>query len=74
MYTEQVGNNTMNKDIVKACSLCEFAECTVSEEMICLKRGPVSADHCCRKFRYDPFKRIPPAKKKLSFETEIEPL
>ena len=64
----------MNNDIVKCCSLCEFAQETIGEEMICYKHGPVSADHCCRKFRYDPFKRIPPQNTALKLNTEIKPL
>ena len=64
----------MNNDTVKSCSVCEFAEETIGEDMICLKRGPVSADHCCRKFKYDLFKRVPPAKSTLNTDTELQPL
>lgn len=64
----------MNNDIVKCCRLCEFAQDTVGDEMICYKRGPVSADNSCRKFRYDPFKRVPPKGASLKLDTEINPL
>lgn len=64
----------MNKDIIKCCRLCEYAQDTVDEEMICYKRGPVSPDYCCRKFRYDPFKRVPPQNASLKLDTEINPL
>ena len=29
--------------------------------MFCKRKGPVSADGSCRRFRYDPLKRIPEA-------------
>ena len=29
--------------------------------MVCRRKGPVSADGSCRRFRYDPLKRIPEA-------------
>lgn len=64
----------MSNDITKCCALCEYAENTVGEDMICLKKGPVHAEYHCRKFRYDPFKRVPPSKAPLKFETELEPL
>lgn len=27
--------------------------------MVCVKKGVVSADGACRRFRYDPLKRVP---------------
>ena len=35
--------------------------------MLCAKRGVVSMYYECRKFRYDPCKRIPPKPKALDF-------
>ena len=35
--------------------------------MLCVKKGVVSADGKCRKFQYDPCKRIPPRPKALDF-------
>lgn len=37
------------------------------EMMLCAKKGIVP--HCddCRKFRYDPFKRVPPKPRALDF-------
>ena len=29
--------------------------------MVCRRKGPVSADFSCRRFRYDPLKRVPEA-------------
>jgi hypothetical protein len=30
------------------------------DELGCLRHGVVDAASCCRSFRYDPFKRVPP--------------
>ena len=38
------------------------------EEILCCKRGIVPIDHACRKFRYDPCKRIPPCAAALDFK------
>lgn len=35
--------------------------------MLCTKYGVVSMTYECRKFSYDPFKRIPPKPKALDF-------
>lgn len=44
----------------KFCKYCERAA-TLSDPdiMLCKKRGIVPAGHCCRRFRYDPLKRVP---------------
>lgn len=42
------------------CKYCERAK-TLSDPdvMLCGRHGVVSADYCCRRFRYDPLKRTP---------------
>ena len=47
------------KKIDRACSYCQFAGKVDGESMICQKYGVVPAEHHCRKFRYDPLKRVP---------------
>lgn len=47
------------KKIDRACSYCQFAGKVDGESMICQKYGVVPAGHHCRKFRYDPLKRVP---------------
>lgn len=56
------------KKIEKSCTYCRFG--TVLEEgfVLCTKRGVVSADRKCRKFCYDPTKRIPSKPKALDFK------
>ena len=48
-------------DIEKLCRSCEHAELLVdSGVVLCERKGIVRADGLCRKFIYDPLKRIPP--------------
>lgn len=45
----------------KVCRLCEYAVAIEGDEihMLCHKKGVVDKDGGCRKFLYDPLKRIP---------------
>lgn len=53
------------KDIEHSCSICEFA-CELDEnDMLCRKHGVVNKYYSCRKFRYDPYKRVPSRSPKL---------
>lgn len=48
------------KKVQPACSYCKYAKITAdAKQILCLKRGPVSADSHCRKYRYNPLQRIP---------------
>jgi hypothetical protein len=48
------------KDIEKSCSYCAYAAKSAdSSVVLCSKKGTVSVDHSCRKFKYDPLKRVP---------------
>lgn len=53
------------KDITPACAYCQRCTALDDEQVLCTKRGVVAADFKCRKFRYDPCKRIPPKMKAL---------
>lgn len=47
-------------DIPKMCGCCRFASAIAgTEEMLCEHRGVVSQEYRCRKFVYDPLKRVP---------------
>lgn len=49
-----------NEDTVRLCEFCRFAsEIPKTEEMLCEHKGVVSKEYLCRKFIYDPLKRIP---------------
>ena len=51
------------KKINRSCSYCQRGTAMGSEQVLCTKCGIVSVYNSCRKFRYDPFKRIPPKMK-----------
>lgn len=42
------------------CAFCEHSDkLSSADEFLCELKGVVKADHVCRKFIYDPLKRIP---------------
>lgn len=47
------------KKIEKACVYCQYATMLDEGQVLCTKKGVVTADHKCHKFTYDPLKRIP---------------
>ncbi len=49
-----------NSDTPKLCEFCRFAE-PISEDdfMQCSRKGKVNKEDSCRKFIYDPLKRVP---------------
>ena len=55
------------KKIERYCAYCSFAGKIDEETMICQKCGVVPAMHQCRRFRYDPLKRVPPKAKPEDF-------
>jgi hypothetical protein len=67
------------KNVEPACSHCESAiqEITEGSQVLCSKRGVVAANYHCRRYEYDPTKRVPkPPKPLQKFSAEdfsIEP-
>lgn len=53
------------KKIARSCQYCSHASTLNDAEVLCAKRGIISVEKSCRKFSYDPCKRIP-AKAKAS--------
>ncbi|MBP3411817.1 MAG: hypothetical protein J6K89_01005 [Oscillospiraceae bacterium] len=47
------------KNIEKSCSYCVYAGKMNEDAYLCTKKGVVAPEHHCRKFKYDPLKRIP---------------
>ena len=60
------------KNIKPLCAYCTRAGQIDNVKMICLKRGIVSVEGSCKRFRYDPLKRVPPRPKPKSVE-EFKP-
>lgn len=55
------------KRISKTCQYCTNGVQTGEAQVICKKKGLVSGDSACRRFRYDPLKRVPPRRKAVDF-------
>lgn len=55
------------KKIERSCTYCRFATQLDDEQVLCAKKGVVSVFKPCRKFRYDPCKRIPLKAKTIDF-------
>lgn len=55
------------KDIPKSCQYCIHGSFCDEGLILCTKKGVVQDDHKCRKFKYDPCKRIPVKAKAMDF-------
>ncbi len=60
------------RKIPRSCTYCKFAAKLSDEQILCSKKGVVDSDSSCRKFRYDPCKRIPPKAKAMDFSQYSE--
>ena len=47
------------KDIEPRCAYCKRGANLDEEQVMCMKKGIVSAAGACRKFKYEPLKRVP---------------
>lgn len=56
------------KKIDKCCSYCQFSTKLDADHALCIQKGVVDLYGKCRKFRYDPTKRIPPKPKAPDFQ------
>lgn len=56
------------KKIQKSCAYCQYGTKLNDEQVLCIKKGVVALEGKCRKFTYDPCKRIPVKAKALDFE------
>ena len=55
------------KKMPRSCSYCAYATKLNEEQVLCIKKGVRNGDLPCRKFSYDPCKRIPVKAKALDF-------
>lgn len=61
-----------NSDGAKMCEFCRFAsEIKTTEDMLCSHKGVVDKEYSCRKFVYDPLKRVPKKLPELPVLEEI---
>ena len=55
------------KKLPRSCSYCAFGTTFSDDQILCTKHGVVSINYNCRKFEYDPCKRVPPKPKAVDF-------
>jgi len=55
------------KKIERSCSYCLYGTKLEDDQILCSKKGIRSAYLSCRKFKYDPCKRIPRKPKAMDF-------
>lgn len=55
------------KKIVRSCCYCINGTRLNEDEVLCARKGIVRTDKVCRKFKYDPCKRIPLKRKTSDF-------
>ena len=55
------------KKIDRSCSYCLYGADLDGDKILCSKKGVKTPEDKCRKFKYDPCKRIPPKAKALDF-------
>ena len=55
------------KKIQKCCEYCTHGTMLENNQTLCSKRGLIPNVEKCRKFHYDPFKRIPAKPKAIDF-------
>lgn len=56
------------KKIERSCSYCAYSTKLDDAQALCIKKGVVDLYGKCRKFCYDPTKRIPPKPKTPDFD------
>ena len=55
------------KKLPRSCSYCVNSTAMGEDQFLCIKKGVVVDTGKCRKFKYDPCKRIPAKPKALDF-------
>ena len=56
------------KGIEPRCGYCRRSAPLEDGKVMCVKKGVVSAAGACRRFQYDPLKRVPPRPMTASFD------
>lgn len=56
------------KKIQRSCAYCSYGVRIDEDQVLCSKRGTVLPEAKCRKFQYDPCKRIPSKPKAVDFD------
>ena len=56
------------RKMVRSCTTCLYSTTLSEHQLLCSKHGVVADSYACRKYKYDPCKRIPPAIKAPDFQ------
>lgn len=57
--------NLFQKKIEPRCVYCAHGRALGEDQVVCPKKGVMSAGSHCRSFKYDPLKRVPPRPARL---------
>lgn len=60
------------KKMPRSCCYCSYGTKLENNQVLCIKCGVVSDSYACRKFVYDPCKRLPLKEKPLDFQKYSE--
>lgn len=55
------------KKIERSCAYCAYGAPLEGGQVLCAKKGLCGVEDKCRRFRYDPLKRVPSKVKALDF-------
>ena len=55
------------KKMPRSCAYCIYGTRLEEDQILCAKKGMKTTDDQCRRFRYDPTKRIPMKARALDF-------
>ena len=56
------------KRMPRSCTACLYSANLSEHQLLCSKQGVVADSYFCRKYKYDPCKRIPPSVKAPDFQ------
>ena len=56
------------KKMPRSCTTCLHSANLSEHQLLCIKHGVVENSYSCRKYRYDPCKRVPPCVKGPDFD------
>lgn len=60
-----------SKEISPKCLYCSYGRSVNdSKEILCKKTGVMQPDSCCKKFKYDPLKRVP---ERIKLKSDFNP-
>ena len=65
VYREEAPMLLFRKDIEPRCAYCAKGSTINDREVVCSRKGVVATEFHCGRFKYDPFKRVPPRPLKL---------